>query len=100
MKHRELIEATIRRAGHGGASGFWVGHPAAETKSIYSEALGLGGLRQEARVKGSIQLSDNCDSREIEFQEARFRSGLGFPGAGSRRLEASRRQAHVGLLRP
>lgn len=70
MKHRELIEATIRRAGHGGASGFWVGHPAAETKSIYSEALGLGGLRQEARVKGSILLSDNCDSREIEFQEA------------------------------
>jgi uroporphyrinogen decarboxylase len=70
MKHRQLIEATIRRTGHGNTSGFWVGHPTAEAKAIYSQALGLGDQHQDAHVEGSVLLSDNCDSREIEFQKA------------------------------
>lgn len=68
--HRELIENTIHRKGHGSGHGFWVGHPTVEAKEKYCAALGLEPEHQEGVGMETVLYTDNCDQHEIVFQKA------------------------------
>lgn len=66
---RDLINNTIARKGHGNIHGFWVGHPAIESKEKYCKALGLVAHDENSKTMDTMLHTDNCDKHEIEFQK-------------------------------
>lgn len=70
MIQRELIEKSIHRQAHD-KNAFWIGHPSAEAKKIYCEALGIGRHKrtelENQNADSSVLLTEQYDEEELEL---------------------------------